>query len=89
MSAGRIVTGVARGRSGTAEATYIGADAEAITVTFDRIDPARVVRGWPVRDVRSRAGQRGPRENSGTYWSARKAATSSTIVSQRPEVPAD
>jgi hypothetical protein len=29
-----------------------------VTVSFDRVDPGRVVHGLPVRDVRSRAGQR-------------------------------
>jgi hypothetical protein len=66
VSAGRIVTAVARRRSESAEATYIAADDEAITMAFDRIDPARVVRGQPVRDVRSRAGQR---NYSGLFWS--------------------
>jgi hypothetical protein len=64
---GRIVTGVARSKSDGAEAAYIAADGDAISMTFERIDPARVVRGQPVRDVRSRAGQR---NYSGLFWSA-------------------
>jgi hypothetical protein len=67
VSAGRIVTGMAGRSSDSAEATYIAADGEAVSATFDRIDPARVVRGQPVRDVRSRAGQR---NYSGLFWSA-------------------
>lgn len=56
------------GRSAdSAEATYIAADGEAVSATLERIDPARVVRGRPVRDVRSRAGQR---NYSGLFWSA-------------------
>jgi hypothetical protein len=34
---------VARRRSDSAEATYVAADGEAITMVFERIDPARVV----------------------------------------------
>lgn len=56
-----------KSRPADAEATYIAADGEVITAPFDRIDPARVVRGRPVRDVRSRAGQR---NYSGLFWSA-------------------
>lgn len=66
-SAGRIVTGLACRTSDGTEATYIAADGDAITMAFDRIDPARVVRGHPARDVRSRAGQR---NYSGLFWSA-------------------
>ena len=33
-------------------------DGEAVTVPFDRVYLERVVAGRPVRDVRSRAGQR-------------------------------
>jgi hypothetical protein len=58
---------VARRKSDHADATYIAADGEAIAMAFGRIDPARVVRGQPVRDVRSRAGQR---NYSGLFWSA-------------------
>jgi hypothetical protein len=58
---------VARSKSDGAEAAYFAADGDAISMTFERIDPARVVRGQPVRDVRSRAGQR---NYSGLFWSA-------------------
>lgn len=54
-------------KSDRAEATYIAADGEAVSATFDRIDPVGPVRGQPVRDVRSRAGQR---NYSGLFWSA-------------------
>jgi hypothetical protein len=33
-------------------------DGDPVTVSFDRVDAGRVVHGLPVRDVRSRAGQR-------------------------------
>lgn len=58
---------MARRNSDSADSTYIAADGEAVSATFDRIDPVRVVRGQPVRDVRSRAGQR---NYAGLFWSA-------------------
>ena len=58
---------MARWNSDSADSTYIAADGEAVSATFDRIDPVRVVRGQPVRDVRSRAGQR---NYAGLFWSA-------------------
>lgn len=41
-----------------AEASYTSADGDAITMASGQMDPARVVRGQPVRDVSSRAGKR-------------------------------
>lgn len=58
---------MASAQSATAEVSYISGDGEAVTVGFDRVDPARVVQGLPVRIPVSRAGQR---NYSGLYWSS-------------------
>ena len=58
VSVGDIVACVIRDDTRNAEASYISADGDAITMASGQIDPARVVRGQPVRDVNSRAGQR-------------------------------
>jgi hypothetical protein len=58
---------VIRDDTRNAEASYISADGDAITMASGQIDPARVVRGQPVRDVKSRAGQR---NYSGLFWCA-------------------
>jgi hypothetical protein len=62
-----IVACVVRDDARHAEVSYINAGGDAITVAFDRIGPANVVRGRPVRDVKSRAGQR---NYSGLFWCA-------------------
>jgi hypothetical protein len=51
VSAGAIVTGVTRVQARSVEASYLDADGEAVTTTFDRVDAGRVVRGLPVRDL--------------------------------------
>jgi hypothetical protein len=71
VSAGRIVTGVVRVQARSVEASYLDADGEGVTTTFDRVDPGRIVRGLPVRDVQSRAGQR---NYSGLFWSSTMGA---------------
>lgn len=67
MSVGDIVACVAGGDTRHAEVSYINADGDAVTVSLGRVDPASVVRGRPVRDVKSRAGQR---NYSGLFWCA-------------------
>ena len=57
VSAGRIVAGVVGAESRSVEASYLDADGDPVTVSFDRVDQGSVVHGLPVRDVRSRAGQ--------------------------------
>lgn len=49
-----------------AEVRYVGADFEPVVTTLASVDVESVVRGRPVRRVRSSAGQR---HYSGLYWS--------------------
>jgi hypothetical protein len=58
---------VAKDDARHAEVSYINDDGEAIAVALGRLDPASVVRGRPVREVKSRAGQR---NYSGLFWCA-------------------